>query len=327
LCSRRLGFVSLLLGAAGALLIGYVSSTYAILVVCMFVYSAGQHLFMPVASTIGMELAEEGKTGRRLGQLNAIRNFATILGSFFIFLGFKFFHFDYKITFTLAAIGLATAACLMFAMRPEKTKPPKMYLQLHKEYKLFYILNVLYGTRKQLFITFAPWVIVTIFQQPTQTLATLLTIGGVIGVLFQPLLGWAIDHLGERFVLVSEAALLAVVCLCYGFAKTFLPNGPAFILTCVCYLLDQMLMSVTMARSTYMKKIAVKPDDIQPALTTAVTIDHFFSMGIALIGGLIWNTFGYQYVFLMGVGIAALNFIAAMQVRIPAEATPTTMLQ
>ena len=102
-CSRRLGVVAMLLGVAGTLLIGYISSTFAILVVCLFVYSLGQHLFMPAASTIGMELAREGKTGQRLGQLNAIRNFAAILGSFIVFIGFKYLGFIYQNTFVLAA--------------------------------------------------------------------------------------------------------------------------------------------------------------------------------------------------------------------------------
>ena len=197
-CSRRLGVVAIILGLIGAVLIGFVSSTYAIMVICLFFYSMGQHLFMPISSTIGMELAREGKTGQRLGQLNGVRNLATILGSFLVFLGFKYLGFNYHHTFALAAIGLAVAAVLMFAMKPETVTQPKTYLKLRKEYRLYYILAVLFGSRKQLFLTFAPWVIVTVFNQPTQTLATLLTIGGIIGILFQPFLGWAIDRLGER---------------------------------------------------------------------------------------------------------------------------------
>ena len=53
LCSRRLGVVAMLLGAAGSLLIGFFSPTYAVMALCLFVYSAGQHLFMPAASAIG----------------------------------------------------------------------------------------------------------------------------------------------------------------------------------------------------------------------------------------------------------------------------------
>jgi hypothetical protein len=83
-----------------------------------------------------------------------------------------------------------------------------------------------------------------------------------------------------------------------------------------------MLMSVNMARSMYMKKIAIKEEHIQPALTVGVTIDHIFSVSIALLGGGIWSTFGFQYVFLLGIVIAVLDLLAASFVRIPSRQFP-----
>jgi hypothetical protein len=82
-------------------------------------------------------------------------------------------------------------------------------------------------------------------------------------------------------------------------------------------LMDMMLFGVGIARSTYMKKIALTPADVQPALTASVTIDHIFSISVALLGGVIWSVYGYQYVFLLGVGIAVLNFFTALQVKVP----------
>jgi predicted MFS family arabinose efflux permease len=315
LCSRRLGAFALMLCVVGAVLIGFTSSTYAAMMLCLFIYSVGQHLFMPLASSIGMELAHEGQTGRRLGQLNALRNFATILGSFLVFIGFRFLGFQFQHSFILTAVGLGLAALFMFLMKPDEPKKPKAFLQLHKEYRLYYILNIISGSRKQIFITFAPWVIVTIFNQPTQTIATLLTIGGVIGIMFQPVLGRAIDRFGERLILQIEAAVLAVVCLGYGFSRFLFPDKTAFLFICGFYLLDQMLMSVNMARSMYMKNIAITEDHIQPALTAGLTIDHIFSLSIALLGGVIWSVFGFQYVFLIGVVIAAVGFLAASQIQ------------
>jgi predicted MFS family arabinose efflux permease len=223
-------------------------------------------------------------------------------------MGLRFEH-----VFGMGAVALAIAAFLLFKMKPNRVQPAQLHLKLHKEYNLYYVLALLHGSRKQLFITFAPWVLVTIFNQPTQLLATLLTIGGVIGILFQPLLGWSIDKFGERVVLVCEAVLLVGVCFGYGFARSLFVENVAFLIVCVCFLLDQMLMSVGMARSTYVKKIALDPAHVQPALTAGVTIDHIFSISAALVGGLIWNQFGFQYVFLLGAGIAVLNFFAAMQ--------------
>ena len=320
LCSRRLGAWSLVLSFIGVLLVGFFAPSYAIMVFYLFIYSLGQHLFMPVASSIGMELAEPGQIGKRLGQLNGIRNLATIGGSFLVFLGFKYFGFTFQHAFVIVAIGLGIAAILMFAMKPEENVLHRQFLKLRSEYRLFYFLNILSGSRKQIFITFAPWVIVTIFKQPTQTLATLMTIGGIIGIVFQPFLGHMIDRLGERFVLATEAVLLVFVCIGYGFSKFIFPEGIAFIAICCFYLIDQMLFSVGMARSMYIKKIALQPEDIQTALSAGVTIDHLFSIIVALLGGVIWNYFGFQYVFLLGVVIAVINFFVAMQVRIPRNA-------
>jgi len=317
LCSRRLGGVAMFLAALGAVLVGFLSSSYGLMTLWLFIYSMGQHLFLPLSSGIGMELAREGKTGQRLGQLNALRNAATIGGSFVVFLGFRYLGFSFNHTFVIVAVGLAMGALLMLMMKRRPVTSSRQFLTLHKEYRLYYVLAVLYGARKQIFITFAPWVLVTVFNQPTQTLATLLTIGGIIGILFQPFLGRAIDKLGERTVLISEAVLLVFAWFGSGFGRVLLGGQAAFYLICGCYLLDQMLMSVSMARATYIKKIALKPEDVQPALTASITIDHLFSIAIALLGGVIWNQFGYQYVFLLGVGIAILNIFTAARIRIP----------
>lgn len=317
--SRKLGFFSLVLYALGLLLIGMFSTTYAVLVIFIFIYSLGMHVFMPVATTIGMELAAEGKTGRRLGQLNSVRNMAMIVGAGLVFFGFKYLHFTFSLTFILTVIVLAVAAVLMLAMKPQQVALSHSFLKLRKEYGIFYLLAVLYGSRKQIFITFAPWVIVTIYQKPTQTIATLLVIGGVFGILFQPLLGRAIDRFGERAVITVESLTFVFVCLGYGFSGSLFSVNTAFIITCVCYLIDQVLLSVSMARSTYIKKIALDPTDIQPALSASLTIDHLFSIGVALLGGVIWSKFGYQYVFLMGTIIAAVNFFAARRIRIPSN--------
>ncbi len=319
LSSRRLGALSLVLGVVGSLLIGFASTSYPVMVLWLFIYSLGNHLLMPVATTIGMELARDGATGARLGQLNALRNLATILGSFIVFIGFRYLSMTFQHSFAIVAVLFAISAFLMFRIRPEKAQKPNSYLKLHREYRTYYLLAILFGSRKQLFFTFAPWVIVNIYDQPTQTLATLLTIGGIIGIIFQPILGRAIDRLGERTVLAAEAVMLVFVCLLYGFSGSLFAPQTAFYITCVCYLMDQILFSVGIARSTYLKKIALHPGDIQPALTTALTIDHIFSIGIALVGGVVWSTLGYQYVFLIGVAIAAINFFVALSIRIPVK--------
>ena len=317
LCSRRLGSISMLLSLVGILLIGFLAPTYGVMTLWLFVYSLGQHLFIPISSTVGMELARKGQTGRRLGQLNAVRNAAMIIGSLMVVIGFRFLGFDFEHTFVIAAIMFGMATILMFSMKRGDAHPAKTFLKLHREYRLYYVLITISGARKQLFITFAPWVLVTIFHQPTQIIATLLLIGGIIGILFQPILGKTIDRFGERIVLSSEAVILVFICAGYGFARSILPERIALLIVCGCYLLDQMVFSVSMARATYIQKIALQPDHIQSTLAAGVTIDHIFSISAAVLGGAIWNAWGFQYVFLFGALLAILNFFVASRVYIP----------
>ena len=315
LCSRRQAFLANILCAIGILFIGFYSPTFSIMLIWLFIFSVGQHLFLPLNQSIGMELATEGKTGKRLGQFSAVANVAMIIGSFAIFIGFKFFNLDFKMSYVVAFLGFFTVATLIFLMKKDEPVSARMKFQLRKEYKLYYWLSILYGTRKQIFLTFAPWVLVTVFKQKTQVLATLLAVGGVIGIFFKPMLGKAIDKLGERVILTSEAVMLVFVCIGYGFAREIFTETAAMFIAFTCYILDQLLMSVGMARATYLQKIAVNPEDVTQTLTMGVSIDHIFSIGIAVSGGFIWLKLGYQYVFLLGAIIAVINFFSALRVK------------
>jgi predicted MFS family arabinose efflux permease len=323
LCSRRLGAVTMLLSVVGVLLMGFAAPTYAMMAIWLFVYSLGQHMFFPLSSTIGMELSRKGRTGKRLGQLYAVTNTAKIVGGLLVILGFRYLNFEFEHTFVIAAFVFIAASIILFSMKRGEAQPGKNYLRLHKEYRLYYGLVTISGARKQLFITFAPWVLVTVFNQPTQIIASLLLIGGLIGILFQPLLGQAIDRFGERVVLTSEAVILIIICFGYGFAKSIFPENIAFLIVCGCYLIDQMIFSVGMARATYMQKIARQPDHVQSTLTAGVTIDHIFSISAAILGGIIWNLYGFQYVFLFGALLAGINFFVAGQVRVPTSDSAT----
>ena len=66
---------------------------------------------------------------------------------------------------------------------------------------------MLYGARKQIFITFGPWVLVEVFKQPVATMTMLFIIIAVTGIFVKPWIGHLIDEAGERFVLSAEAFL------------------------------------------------------------------------------------------------------------------------
>jgi len=319
---RRVGAIAFLLQALGVFLLARFSSTFSLMTVWLFVYSLGLHLFLPLQQSIALELAPRGTEGSLLGKANALRNLAQIAGGAFVFIAFGVFKLSFGGNFMIAAGIFVLGGAALFLM----SKPPRDILApalvFKGRYGLFYLLSILYGTRKQLFITFAPWVIVSIYHKPTSIMAALYFAGGIAGVLFQPLIGKAVDTRGERFMLGLEAILLIPVCLLYGFAKFLFPELIAFIIVCLCYVTDSLLLSFSVARSVWMKKIAEKPSDIAPTLAMGVSIDHIFSIAVALLAGLLWDRFGYQWVFLAGAGIAVINFIASRFVRTPANPAP-----
>jgi len=109
------------------------------------------------------------------GTLPAMVNRSRVL-EIIVVLGFCLFLFAYG----LGSFGLTGAdepryaqiAREMLARHDWVT--PVLYGEVWLEKPiLYYWLAILYGTRKQIFITFAPWVLITIYKQPTQTIATL----------------------------------------------------------------------------------------------------------------------------------------------------------
>jgi len=74
-----------------------------------------------------------------------------------------------------------------------------------------------------------------------------------------------------------------------------------------------------MARITYMKKIALKPEDVSPSLSLGTSVDHVVTIFLPILGGLAWyrgGPGGYRYVFLAGAVIALLNFFSSRRIHI-----------
>ncbi|HBP65450.1 MAG TPA: MFS transporter, partial [Desulfosporosinus sp.] len=128
-----------------------------------------------------------------------------------------------------------------------------------------------------------------------------------------------IDSVGERFILAGEAVSLIFICLGYAFSEGFFANLGLGKITlyviCSLFVLDQMLASVSMARATYLRKIALNAEDVSPTLSMGITIDHMVSMFVPWLGGFVWTVLGYQYVFIGGAIIATLNLLLTTKMK------------
>jgi MFS family permease len=311
----RISVIAMLFSALGMIGLGMFSPTFASMLIWMMLLSLGTHMFMPLSPGIGMRLSKSEKYGVRLGQYNAYNLAATIIGYGVVWAGFKYLGLTYKIAFAIASVSYVFAAFFLSLMKNNKPEVKKVKFIFRKKYTLYYCLCIVNGARKQIFLTFAPWVLIQVYHLGPPVFAVLGVIISIVSILSRTIVGNAIDIKGERFVLTLEAILLIVLCMGYAFAADIAPAGLAVVIIAACYIIDNSLSAVEMARSTYVKKIAVHPEDVVPTLSAGTSFDHVISMSVPFLGGLIWTSFGYKYVFLSAALIAFLNLILSSKIK------------
>ncbi|HUX37890.1 MAG TPA: MFS transporter, partial [Rectinemataceae bacterium] len=306
-----------LAATAGMFALGWIPSSYILMVASVFVYSSGSHIYMPLGSAIGMSFAKDGEEGSILGRISAVNTAALVAGTLALLLLFAFARLSYRAAFTAGSIAYLGAALALWAMSPRKAAHAPRRFVMRKEYGKYYLLSVLYGGRKQLFITFGPWMIVDFFHQPVETMTFLFLIVSLVGIGAQPIVGKLTDRFGARAVLGGESLLMIGVCVVYALAPELLPRGTALVVVSTCFVIDQGSSSVSMARAIFAKRIVKRPEDLSPTLSLGISIDHIVSMSIPTLGGLVWRSagnHGYRWVFLGGAVIALLNFLVTRSI-------------
>ena len=311
----KIAIVGMLLASLGMLGLGLFSPTFATMLIWMMLLSLGTHIFMPLSAGIGMNLSQKENYGARLGRYSAYNLIATIVGYGIVWSGFKYFNLTYQIAFMLASVFYIFAAFFLGLMKSKKPKTKKVSFVFKKKYTLYYCLSVVNGARKQIFLTFAPWVLIQVYDVDPPTFAILGVIVAILSILTRTIVGNAIDIKGEKFVLSLEAIVLIVICMGYAFAADLVPASAAVIIIAACYVIDNSLSVVEMARSTYIKKIAIVPEDVIPTLSAGTSFDHVIAMTIPFIGGILWTTMGYKYVFIVAAFIACINLFLSLKIK------------
>jgi len=314
----RMAAVAAAVMAVGLFGLAQVDMGYGHMIVWLFLWSAGTHLLMPLRASLTIHLSAPGRSGTRLGQVAFVRSLGTVVGSLLVWQVLGRLDQVYRVSF-LCAGGAGIVAALVFMAMPkgEQHKTRLTRFVFKERYTVYYLLCVLFGARKQVFLTFGTWVLVREFEQGPDAIAKLWLAASLTGLVTNPLLGRVIDWLGERTVLVVDGLVLVAICLGYGFAEKLLPRDTALVLLQVCYVVDLLMFSVGMARQTYVGKIAETKDDVTPTLSLGVTIDHAVSMTVPWLGGMLWMACGYPSVFMAAAVVALMTAATACFVRVP----------
>lgn len=312
--STRLAALSMLFSALGMAGLGLLSPGFGVMLVWMMVLNLGTHIFMPLVPGMGMQLSKKENYGARLAGYNAYCLAATIIGYAIVWLGFGFLKLSFQAAFSIAAVFYFLSAVILFRMKPLHTENKRRFV-FKKKYSLFYVLSIVNGARKQIFLTFAPWVLIKIYGLDTPNFAVFGFIIAGVSIGTRTIVGKTIDKLGERVVLSAEAVLLIVLCMGYAFSADIFPAGIAVVITAGCFIIDNSLNAVEMARSTYVRKIADNINEVIPTLSTGVSLDHIVSMTMPIFGGLLWEAFGYQIVFICASLIAVINLVLSFRIK------------
>ncbi len=316
---------AMLVTFTGAVGLALLAPATALVVLWIFVWSAGDHMNFTLEGPLGLKLARRGGEGRRLGQFGGAKNLGGLLGAGAVFLVARLVGDSYTVFYLLAAVLALVAGWNFLRMDTGRHDPPPRRFVWRRQYGIFYAISALFGIRKQIFYVFGTWVLVDIHQVPVSTLATLMFLGAGLGVVLRPLLGDVIDWLGERTVLAADEILLILICLVYAFADALFPTGVVIWALYVAYVLDQTLFALRVARTTYLKKIAVDPADITPTMSLGVTIDHAVAMSLPVFSGWLWEHVGFQWVFVMAAGIALAGFFVCLRIQTPPRGEPAVL--
>ncbi len=323
----KIGTAIMLSGLLGLLLLG---SSKVVVILFMVVFSTGEHIVMPIKSSMSLSFAKGDKGGASLGVTSSISHGGNIMGYFLVSVLFFVFArigiardsiIGFRTVFIIAAVLMLLATLIVFAMKDQGKPVRRSRLYINKKYHKFYMLEVFYGARKQIFLTFAPYVLILFYGADTTIIALLLAICAVFGMLLSPAIGILVDKLGYKTIMVADTLILVVVCFMYGFAHRIFPMHIAFIVVCVNFVLDSIISLASMATNVYVRDLSSSREELTATLTTGISVNHLISVLIALLGGYIWKTLGIEVLFSLSAVLGVINSIYAATIKKPTERT------
>ncbi len=316
----RIG-TALMLCALIGFLLGTTDKIYVTL--CTVLYSLGEHIIMPIKSSLSIEYAKSDRGGTSLGIMTGITNvgnivgFVIVTGIFFIFSGTSQPIIPFKIVFALATALTLFASLITIIIKEngQHVKRPRLYV--NKKFKTFYILEMFYGARKQIFLTFGPYVLILHYGADTATISLLLAISAGCCIFFSPIMGRIIDKLGYKVVMIADTLILVGVCLLYGFSHRLFSMQVAFYVVCTNYVLDTVISIASMASNMYANDLSDSKEEFSATLTTGISVNHLMSVAIALAGGWIWRVTGIETLFTLSAILGVCNSIYAAMIKVP----------
>ncbi len=303
---------SLALVVLGVGIAGYALATSFWTVVPWVVLgSLGFHTVLQTQVSLGMNLAVESRSGRVLGTMAGVVQAGALVGTAAVLLVFlKWPHAYHEVYVVCGFIALLGAVAIvgfphLHEGKPIKAQMPRQPFVFKRDYRYYYVLNLLDGARQQLFFSFGLWVLVSRFGLGVSAVSLVVILSTVVAMMFSPWAGRMIDRHGERRTL--SAINVAYIVALGGYA---LMTNVWF--ACLFYVVYSFIAPFSaIGAATYLRKIAV-PQDIAPSLSMGVTLLHATAIVVPVAAGMILNYVGYQVPFFIGCGFALVAAVVTL---------------
>jgi predicted MFS family arabinose efflux permease len=317
----RVSIPRLTSGAMFLLALGFglfgIATGFLTVIPWILISSFGMHTILQTQYSLGMSLSTQDRSGHVLGRMAAFYQVGTFAALVIVFLIFHFHVLSYEMTFVLMGIVAFVGAVAIFRFphlhdgEERRVAPKRDRMVWRKDYRYYYLLNLLDGVRQQIFFSFGLWVLVNRFKLGVEDISLLLMTVTFVGIVSSSYVGRLIDRLGERRIL--QAINIGYVVALGGYAL----SGRVY-LACVFYVIYSFISQFsTIGASTYLRKIAV-PEEIAPTLAMGVTILHATAIVVPVAAGIILNFVGYRIPFFIAC-IASLVMVGVTQRLDPAR--------
>jgi len=303
----RLAGLALLVCALGIGATGMANAYWTLVAISVF-WSVGFHLWLSVSPSITLALAGGREGGRHLGRMSAIGSIAVLLalGSARLFKSYL----SYQSLFFIAGAMIAAAGVLAFLLSAHAASGRRQPIILRREYSLYYVLTFLEGCRRQIFSTFASYVLILVYNTPVQTMLSLAFVNAALGVVAAPTVGRWIDRFGERRMLTLYYILIAGVFAGYA---TFKDVRLLYLL----FVTDSVLFAFSMGITVFLNRI-VQKGDLTSSLAMGTTMNHVAAVVMPVLGGTLWKVLDdYRIPFWIGFGVVFLSLLAVQRIPKP----------
>lgn len=293
-----------------------------LLIVC---WSTGEHLTMPVRNAIAMQVARDTRAGASLGFVSSAFNAGHVVGNLIVaaifFIGLRLFGITqraslYNVVWLIICALMFVSVLCTLSKRAPRIASERPRLLLKRKFNLYYALELFYGARKQIFLTFGPFVLIREYGVDTGQMALFMGISAIINMFAGPWIGMLTDRIGYRTIMVYDTFILVFVCLLYGYAGEWFPHHIAYWVVCANFLLDALISTTSLATNIYVRDLADNRDEMTSTLSSGISINHLISILIAPLGGWIWLRWGVGTLFSMSALMSIANSYCAMQIPI-----------